>query len=130
MSIIYSKVGASRPLIGVDVFPMLWWQQVRDDRHSVLVVVPHQTLVRIRRIGPYHTVALVGSLSWLIVWNDDLVCWLDGEARVLIWLIYGLKACSTLLGRLLVRRLWLLGAVASKVALTPRPATELPLLWL
>ena len=56
--------------------------------------------------------------------------WLDGEARVLTWLIYSLKACSTLLWGLLVRRLWLLGAVASKVALTPRPLTELPLLWL
>ncbi len=63
MAIVDSKEGASRPLLHL---LELWLDDVEDNAHSVLVVVPHNSLVSVCRITAYHSILLAGKLGWVI----------------------------------------------------------------
>ncbi len=51
------------------VLAVLRLDDVEDDGDSVLVVVAHQSLVRIRCVGPYNSVSLVRAFGRLVVRN-------------------------------------------------------------
>ena len=77
MAVVDCEVGASWPIFDLDVRPRLRRQEICDDRDSVLVVVPYEALVRVRRVGSHDTCSLVRRLCWFIIWNYDLERWLD-----------------------------------------------------
>lgn len=53
------------------VFPVLWFGDIEDDRHSVFVVVPDQTLVGDGGIRPHDPVPLDGAFCRFLVRYDN-----------------------------------------------------------
>ena len=83
MAIVDSKEGASRPLLHL---LELWLDDVEDNAHSVLVVVPHNSLVSVCRITAYHSILLAGKLGW-VIWIDKPVNLLLLHLHVLLLLL-------------------------------------------
>ena len=81
VAIIYRKVGATRPLIIAYVILAWRLQYVQYDWDSIFVVVSYKTLVRVSSIGSDQTVPFQRVLSRLMVWNYDLMCWLQWKLR-------------------------------------------------
>lgn len=59
MPIIYAKVRAPWPLFWVNIGPALRWEQVGDDRYTVLIVISHEALIGVGGIASNYTSALV-----------------------------------------------------------------------
>lgn len=63
MSVIDPKEWASWPISG---FLEFWLDYIKDDRHSVFIVVPNYPLMGICCIWRHDTVSLARKLCWLI----------------------------------------------------------------
>lgn len=87
MPIVDAKVGAAGPLIWRDVRARLWRQQVSYYRHSVLIVVADESLVRIRCVGSDNPRALARGLGRIVVGNYDFVSWLDAKATLVMHIV-------------------------------------------
>ena len=75
MTIIDAEVRASRPSL---MPPVLGLQYVQDDRDAVLIVAPHQPLIRIRRVRPHNSILLAAAFGGLVVGDDDPRAWCQG----------------------------------------------------
>jgi len=69
VTIIDGEEGAARP----EVYLLeLWLDYVQDDRHAILVVVSHHTLVSVSRIGDDYSILLGGKLCRIVVLSELL----------------------------------------------------------
>ena len=75
MTVIDAEERASRPCL---MPPVLGLQDVQDDRDTVLIVAPHQPLIRIRRIRPHNSILLTAAFGGLVVGDDDPRAWCKG----------------------------------------------------
>ena len=91
MSIIDAKEWTSRPVIDL---PVRWLQNVQDNRDSIFIVSPYETLISISCIGSDYPVTLEWVLSWLVIRNDDLVGWLQLHSILSIDLQHSLRCVS------------------------------------
>ena len=73
VTIVDSEVWTSGPLVWIDVSSALGWKKVCDYRDAIFIIVTNKALVRVGSISPHNSCALVRSLSWIIVRDDDLV---------------------------------------------------------
>ena len=55
MTIENGKEGAFGPAV---TFLLRWLLHIQDNRHSIFIVVTHDTLIRIRRVGLHHAILL------------------------------------------------------------------------
>ncbi len=74
MPVINPEKGTSRPLFALG--SVRGSQDIQDYGHSVLIVVPHESLIGVGCIGSNHTIALQRVLGRLMIWDYYLVCWL------------------------------------------------------
>jgi hypothetical protein len=59
------------------VLAMFRFNDVQNDRNSVFIIVPNQSLVSVCCISPYNSVALETTFSWLMVRNYYPSSWLQ-----------------------------------------------------
>jgi hypothetical protein len=78
MSIVYSEIRASWPFFGIDVGSFGWREEVGDDAHSILIIIPYQSLICICCISSDDSSSFRRSFCRVIVWYDDFVCCLNG----------------------------------------------------
>ena len=76
MPVVDAKERALRPVL---VGPTWRLQNVENDAHTVFVVVPHQPLVRIGGVGAHYSVSLERAFRRLMVWNYNLLSWLERQ---------------------------------------------------
>lgn len=80
MPIIHSEEGAFRPFF---IFSMSWFCDVKDDWHSVFIVVSDKALVSNCRVSSNYSVSLYRTFCRLFIWDDDSSTRLQGKFFVL-----------------------------------------------
>jgi len=80
MSIVDSKEGTLGPGL---VLPMLWLDDVQNNRYSVFIVVANKALIRVCSVGTNNSISLETAFGWLVVRNDDAGAGLQGQLLAL-----------------------------------------------
>jgi hypothetical protein len=82
MTIVDTEEATPWPFLWVDIGPALGWQQICYDGHPIFIIISDQTLVGVSGVSPNNTCSLCRGLRWIIVWNNNLMCWLDAQSFV------------------------------------------------
>lgn len=68
MAIVNSEEGTFGPVLHISLVRR--FHNVEDDRHSVLIVIPNNSLMRVRTISFDHSVSLDRTFGWLVIWQN------------------------------------------------------------
>jgi len=67
MTVVHPEEGTTRPVGGLFELGLYY---VENYRYSIFIIVPDDSLMRIRSIGHDHSISLTSKLGWLIAGQE------------------------------------------------------------